>query len=236
MRPEIPTDRTSFEIPSSYQLPLELLGIIDAMKLVFNFPKINSLLKGNGEKILVIPGYNADDNFLYPMRYFLNKLGYNSKGWELGRNEGDVPLLLKILNEKIYSEFNIHKEKISIIGWSLGGYLAREIARDNPSLVNKVITLGSPIVGGPKYTSISKQYMEGRIDLDELEKEIDQRYEVPIPNPILVIYSKSDNIVSWNACIDVYSPNVIHKEVNSTHIGLIVNTEVYKSIAEFLSR
>lgn len=229
-----PADRKNFFIPSPYQIPLEVFGVVDAAKLAFQFSNLTKQKKGNGERILVFPGFNTDDPYTYFLRSFLNQIGYNAQGWEIGKNHGNVPVLLETLNAKIRKEYNEHKEKIILIGWSLGGYLAREVARDNQELVSKVITLASPIVGGPKYTSIARVFPLNGITIDELEKEIDERYKNPLKLPVLAIYSKKDNIVGWEACIDNLSPNTKHVEIDSTHIGFIVNVEAYKLISEFL--
>ena len=230
--------RKEYSIPKKVNIPRELFGIIDLAGLVVQIPQIKNLPKsGNGEIVLVIPGYGTNDFIMTPLRNFLNHLGYSARGWSLGENHGNVPQLLEQVKDLIV---NLHKEsnqKIIIIGWSLGGYIGREAARDHQDLVEKVITLGSPIIGGPKYTSIGDVYSKRYdIDLEILEKEIDDRFEIPIEIPLYSIYSKYDSIVSWESCIDKYSPCVINQEVNSTHIGLIVNYDVYKLISEYLKQ
>jgi pimeloyl-ACP methyl ester carboxylesterase len=230
--------RKEYSIPKKVNIPRELFGIIDLAGLVVQIPQIKNLPKsGNGEIVLVIPGYGTNDFIMTPLRNFLNHLGYSARGWSLGENHGNVPQLLEQVKDLIV---NLHKEsnqKIIIIGWSLGGYIGREAARDHQDLVEKVITLGSPIIGGPKYTSIGDIYSKRYdIDLEILEKEIDDRFEIPIEIPLYSIYSKYDSIVSWESCIDKYSPCVINQEVNSTHIGLIVNYDVYKLISEYLKQ
>ncbi|MCZ8156768.1 MAG: hypothetical protein O9264_11645 [Leptospira sp.] len=229
-------ERDSFFIPSKIQMAREVMGIVDAAKLVFHLPELLKKPKGNGERIIVLPGFATDDIFMLPLRSYLQNLGYAPEGWGLGHNHGDVPVILDLFNEKIRKIYAETKESIILIGWSLGGYIARESARDNQNIVTKVITLGSPVIGGPKYTSIADIYSKKqKIDIDQLEKEIDERFENPINIPIYSIYSKEDNVVSWQACIDSYSPNVTNYEVDSTHIGLIVNSEVYGLIAKYLS-
>jgi hypothetical protein len=228
-------DRKNFEIPTKLQMVKEALGLVDATKLLINLPNLLKEQKGTGQTIIVLPGFATDDIFTYPLRSYLSQIGYNPLGWELGHNHGDVPVLLELFGKRLREVYAKKKEKIILIGWSLGGYLARETARDHQDLVDRVITLGSPVIGGPKYSSIADIYAnKHRIDIDQLEKEIDERYQNPLNIPLYSIYSKSDNVVSWEACIDHYSPNVTHREVESTHIGLIANSQVYASIANFL--
>jgi pimeloyl-ACP methyl ester carboxylesterase len=91
---------------------------------------------------------------------------------------------------------------VRLIGWSLGGYLAREAARDCPDLVHQVITLRSPVVGGPKYTLVAEAYRRRGIDLDEVEAQVEARNSVPLRTPVVAIYSRNDAVVEWEACID----------------------------------
>jgi pimeloyl-ACP methyl ester carboxylesterase len=233
----IKINRDNFSVPSKWQIVYESLGVVDVFSLLGNYNKFAGLPKGNGQKIIVCPGFATDDIITIPLRKFLKSLNYNPIGWGLGRNHGNVPELLELLNKKVESEFAKDKQKIILLGWSLGGYIARESARDNQEKIEKVVTLGSPVVGGPKYTAIAEIYAnQQKIDINDLEKEIDERYQIPIDLPMMSIYSKKDNIVGWEACIDYYSPKVINKEIISTHIGLIANWESYSLIAEFLAK
>lgn len=228
--------RRQYIIPDKKDIPKELFGIIEFANLLTKLPELSKIPKsGKGEIILVLPGYGTDDKIMSPLRKFLNYLGYDARGWGLGENHGNVPQLLEQVKDLVRSNYDEFGSKIIIIGWSLGGYIGREAARELQDMVEKVITLGSPIIGGPKYTSIGDLY--GRrynINLDELEREIDKRFENELLIPIFSIYSKNDNIVSWQSCIDKYSPNVINREVNSTHLGMIGNFEVYQCIGEYL--
>jgi pimeloyl-ACP methyl ester carboxylesterase len=81
---------------------------------------------------------------------------------------------------------------VRLIGWSLGGYLAREVAREHPHAVQQVITLGSPVIGGPKYTAVAGAYRRRGVDLDAIEAEVAVRNELPLDTPITAIYSQSD--------------------------------------------
>ena len=123
-----------------------------------------------------------------------------------------------------------------LIGWSLGGYLAREAARERPQAAHQVITLGSPVVGGPKYTAVAGAYLRRGIDLDVIEAEVAARNRQPLDTPVTAVYSRSDGVVAWQACIDRHSTNVEHVEVETTHLGLGFSPEVFQIIAERLAR
>lgn len=122
-------------------------------------------------------------------------------------------------------------EPLVAVGWSLGGYLAREVAREIPDRFRKVITLGSPIIGGPRFTAAAGWYLSHGFDLDQIEREVADRYRTPLVVPVVAIYSKRDGIVSWEACIDRWSPGVRHIEVDSTHLGLAFSPQVLDIVA-----
>lgn len=125
--------------------------------------------------------------------------------------------------------------KVTLIGWSLGGVLTREVARLFPDVVKEVITLGTPIVGGPKFTSVGKSYAKlNDIDLDEFELDVHQRNAIGLTQPVTSIYSKSDGVVGWQASVDIYNPHAINLEVPGSHMGLGVNPKVWLLIADIL--
>ena len=119
-----------------------------------------------------------------------------------------------------------------MIGWSLGGVLAREVARERSELVSQVITYGTPVVGGPLYTSVSGVYTAE--ERREIAQRVAERNRVPIEVPITAMYSKRDAIVAWRACIDDLNPDVTMIEITSTHIGMGLDPDVWQIVAERL--
>jgi hypothetical protein len=127
------------------------------------------------------------------------------------------------------------QQDVRLIGWSLGGYLAREAARERPDLVHRVITLGTPVIGGPKYTVVARRFYRRGVDMAAIEAEIELRNQISLCTPVTAIYSRADAVVAWEACIDQNGTNVEHVEVRTTHIGLGFSAEVYKIIAQRLA-
>jgi len=150
------------------------------------------------------------------------------------KGEGGVPLLCDMATKRIKQRANELGEKVILIGWSLGGYIAREVARDLPDQVAQIITLGSPVIGGPKYTAAAPFFINKGFDLDWVEREAEKRNQYPIKQAITAIYSKSDGIVDWRATIDKFSPNVNHIEVNASHLGMGFNRTIWKHIIRTL--
>jgi len=219
--------------PPSTALLREAFTAFELPRLFLQAPQLAFAPRGAGERVLVWPGYGAGDGSTAFLRGYLALLGYRPQGWRLGQNSGDVLALLDTLRQTVTRMASA--EPVTIVGWSLGGYLAREVARDCPELVRRVITLGSPVVGGPKYTAVAGMFAQGE-SLDAIELAVEARYARPLTVPVTAIYSKLDGVVAWQACIDHRSPNVEHVEVVSSHTGLGFSAPVLRIIADRLAR
>ncbi|MFT3803872.1 MAG: hypothetical protein QM766_21985 [Burkholderiaceae bacterium] len=171
-------------------------------------------------RVVLLPGYGAGESSLLPMAAYLRGLGHDVSTWGLGRNTGNVEELLAGLPQRLAELHGNASSRVSLVGWSLGGYLAREAARDRPELVDKVITLGSPVIGGPCFTTLARWFEASGHDLARVESEVAARYDRPLDVPVTAIYSKRDGIVAWQACIDHWSSKVRHIEVAETHLGM----------------
>lgn len=221
--------------PSAAGLLGESRGLLEFPRLLARFPALAAEPKGNGSRVLVLPGYGAGDGSTSVLRTYIGFLGYRPRAWGLGRNRGDVPELIPQVVRKLQALAAREGAPIALIGWSLGGYLAREAARECPDSVSQVITLGSPVVGGPKYTALADTYRRRGIDLDDIEAEVEARNARPLQTRVTALYSRSDSVVAWRACIDRHGKNVDHVEVNTTHLGLGFSPDVYQIIARRLA-
>lgn len=226
----------SISPPPARLLLGEVRGALEPARLLLRFPLLATLPRGNGAHVLVLPGYGASDASTAVLQTFLKLLGYRAFGWKLGRNTGNVARLLPSVLARLEEIAPTPDLPVHVIGWSLGGYIAREAARERPDRIRSVITLGSPVVGGPKYTTVAERYRRQGIDLDELERLVDARYDKPLSTPVTAIFSKADGVVAWEACIDRRSIGIEHVEVGTTHIGLGFSPEVFSIIAERLVR
>jgi len=191
--------------------------------------------RGDGGPVLVAPGFATDDRSTSSLRGFLGSIGYEARGWGLGRNDGRVPRLIPALVERTEAFAASAGRPVRLVGWSLGGFLVREVARERPEAVDRVVTLGAPVVGGPKYTASASMYLKKGYDLDEIEADVGEREVHPILVPIDAVYSRTDGVVAWRACIDHHSPDVRHHEVSSSHLGMVASSTVYRLLASLLS-
>ena len=111
--------------------------------------------------------------------------------------------------------------------------LAREVARDAPDVVAQVLTLGTPVVGGPAYTALHRRYPAQ--DLAAIDATMRERHRVPIRIPITAVYSKRDGIVSWQACLDTLNPQAKNVEVGSSHFGMGIDPAVWRLAARLFA-
>ncbi|MEZ4888446.1 MAG: alpha/beta fold hydrolase [Chitinophagales bacterium] len=212
-------------------------GLIGLANYFASIPIFNMAAKGDGHPVLVLPGFGATDVSTHPLRYFLKKQNFTPYAWELGRNLGGVDFLEDII-VRVQEIAHQHGQKISLVGWSLGGVFAREVARRHPGIVRQVITLGSPFqhVGHGNnikwiYEFVTQNEIEG-IDPQLIE---DMKYPPPVPST--AIYTKGDGIVSWKCCIEMIEDHQTQNvEVSGSHCGLGHNPVALFCIADRLSQ
>jgi hypothetical protein len=214
----------------------EPLGMLEIPRLLFNGASLASQPRGDGEPVVVLPGYRASDASTFVLRSYLGLLGYDARGWGLGRNAGDVRELVPRMIDRVADLAAACGCSVRLVGWSLGGVIARETARERPDLVARVVTLGSPVVGGPKYTLVADYYRRQGFDLDAIEAAIAERNRIPLEVPVTAIYSRNDGVVAWRACVDASGGDVEHVEVTTTHLGLGFAPDVFRIIAQRLAR
>jgi len=194
------------------------------------------LPQGSGP-VLVIPGFGTSDWHTAPLRGALRRLGYHVSGWQAGRNLGMRRELKDQLGRQLQRLHDQHGRKVAIVGWSLGGVFAREMARHQPQLVRHVFTLGSPFNGHPNANNMVALFalMNPKApktpDLEGFRRRI-----APPPVPCTAIYTKSDGIVAWRCSVENPAPNTENVEVRGSHFGLGLNPDVLRVIAERLAR
>lgn len=198
---------------------------------------LKHLPKGDGHPVIFFPGFVASDRSTKPMRKLLDALGYETYGWGLGRNLKFNPTReakMNLLLEKVYKT---HGRKVSIVGWSLGGVFAREVAKSNPDMVRSVISLGSPISGDMEHSNagLLYEFFNGKPDA-RMEARLKSISLAP-PVPTTSIYTKTDGVVAWKGSIQrpgkTPSENIC---VPASHVGLGVNPLVMFALADRLAQ
>lgn len=194
--------------------------------------------RGDGHRVLVLPGFTADDTSTRPLRWFLRQIGYRTSGWRLGVNLGPTDRVLDGLVAR-FEHLAAEGEPLSLVGWSLGGIYGRELAYLYPDQVRQVITLGSPFRiadreqsnAGPLYDLLSTFHSD-RVVTDRPPAE--QRGPLPVPST--AIYTRGDGIVPWGATMESDGDQCESIRVRGSHCGLGHNPAVLRIIAERLAQ
>ncbi len=185
-----------------------------------------------GSPVIDVPGWGAPESLTGPLRGYLRRLGHDARGWGFGRNRGDVRGDVRRLERHVVARAD-EAGPVSLVGWSLGGVVVREVARRRPDLVAQVVTLGTPLVGGTTHTAGAR--ISQHPDARRLAAYVDRRErEHPLQVPVTVILSRRDGVVSWRSCLDHHSPLAEHVEVASTHLGMVLDPDVWLTIARRL--
>lgn len=186
--------------------------------------------KGKQAPVLIIPGLLGTDISTNLLHRFLRRLGYNTYMWGLGRNLGRVTDVDKLV-QKVDTIFEQHQQKIILIGWSMGGIYAREIAKQRPDKIAHVFTLGSPFanIDAPNHARWVFEYFNKNAEIDPIFK--DQIYK-PAPVRTTALYSLKDGIVPWEACREAEDDLHENIEMKCSHLGFVAHPAVLSTIAE----
>ncbi|MES1950467.1 alpha/beta hydrolase fold containing protein [Salinisphaera sp. S4-8] len=225
---------TGMTPPSRRLLAGELLTPLRLALDPAQYKRLPRHIDGRDRPVMLLPGLGAGPASMWLIRRYLRRCGFRTWDWGQGKNHGDVDQLTPSVIECLRSLVDRLNTPIALVGWSLGGYIAREIAREHPELVSRVVTLGSPVVGGPKYTAVSHVYERRGLSMDALEAATLERYTRPIERPVHAIYSEADGVVAWQACIDRFSDDVEHIQVTGSHVGLGFSKQVLRLLPELL--
>lgn len=211
----------------------ELLLPLDMAGFALHAPSLLFAPRGDGRPVMLLPGYGASEISMEPLSRFLSWLGYSPDHWDQGRNRGDVGQYSSAIADRLTTT-NI--PPVTLIGWSLGGVVAREVARRMPGQVREVITMGTPIIGGAKYTSVGRRFADQQsLDLDRFEQEVHARNLQGLACPITAIYTDRDGVVSPASSQDIYNPQTRMVKVGGGHLGLGINPRVWRIIADTLA-
>lgn len=205
--------------PSPFLLAAEWRAMAELAAFSASFPWLSTLPRGDGRPVLVLPGLSANDMSTVAMRMFLKTRGYSVYGWALGANRGYRPGLKELKQERLAEIQAKHDGKVSLIGWSLGGIYARQLAKAVPDAVEEVITLGSPFKGHPRSSNAWRLYeaLAGHT-VDEVAAVED--VATPPKVPFTSIFSRTDGVVSWECCIEEEGPFSENIGIEGSHCGL----------------
>lgn len=225
--------------PATWKTLLEARAFAERANFTLTQPMMRHLPRGNDDPALVLPGFTASDASTAPLRRLLRSLDHRTFSWQLGSNVGPTPQILRGLVSRLeYVYERCGRRPVHLVGWSLGGIYARELARSMPELVAGVITLGSPIqMVGDDRSSVQgmwelMQRFHSR-DFRRSERDV-HRPALRVPNTS--IYSRTDGVVSWQASLVERTPISENVRVFGSHTGLGFNTAAAFAVADRLAQ
>lgn len=215
-----------------FRAPWELWSVLPSWPALMRAPA------GDGHTVILYPGLSASDASTLALRLYLQNLGYNAVGWKQGHNFGPRAGVMPLARHQLEEAAQDSGGKVSLLGWSLGGIFARELAKELPHLVRSVITLGTPFAGTHKNTNAWRLFelTSGKNIADEAEK-----FDLPTapPVPTSSVYSRTDGVVHWQASVQKSSkaqPKTENIEVYASHLGIALNPSTWWVVADRLSQ
>jgi pimeloyl-ACP methyl ester carboxylesterase len=223
--------------PSKTLMFLEGRAIHELGAFLGALPLLSLAPTGDGHPVLVLPGLVASDSSTRPLRHFLRNRCYAVSGWRQGRNLGLRDGVQDAMVDLVHELSDTSGRKISLVGWSLGGLYARQLAKMMPGRVRSVITLGSPFAGDPKATNAWRVYevASGRRADEEDGRFGGSLSETP-PVPTTAIFSRTDGICAWQGCVEKTSAMSESIEVESSHCGMGHHPAAVYAVADRLAQ
>ncbi len=235
---------TTYDVPPDAREPRVPRGLVGftgewrtallPARLLLRAPWLAGAPRGDGRPTILLPGWRAPELSMAPLGLYLRGLGHDTRGWGLGVNQGNPQRDVALMTAAVDALHASTGREVALVGWSLGGLVARETARARPGSVSQVVTFGTPVVGGPTYTIGAGAYGEAQ------SRRIRERAEAldradPIRVPVTAMFTRRDNVVDWPACLDRTTPGARHVEVRSTHLGLGLDPDVWLTVAGALA-
>jgi pimeloyl-ACP methyl ester carboxylesterase len=215
----------------------EMRGIFELNASLMMSPLLMRAPRGDGHPVLALPGFLASDLSMAPLRRYLTELGYDAHAWQMGRNLGGLVKMRAALRERLAAIHAATGRKVSLVGWSLGGVYARDLALHAPEMVRYVVTLGSPFANDVRATNATKLYemLSGETVGDD--PEFLEAIAGDLPMPATSIFSRADGVVNWRTCL--LRPSAVAENIEvylASHVGLGVNPAALWAVAERLAQ
>jgi pimeloyl-ACP methyl ester carboxylesterase len=209
---------------------------LDLAALAVAWPMLTRARRGDGHPVLVLPGWLTGDPATVPLRIFLRALGHDVSGWRLGGNRGPTGRVVQELRSRLDQLYRSSGRRVSLVGWSLGGLYAQELARAAPGSVRGIITLGSPVTRWAPWVRNASGLVDRGIrmprGIDALPRPWAERGSLRVP--ATSVYSRADGVVHWSSCRYPSRVRRENVEVRGSHLGLGHNPAVLWLLADRL--
>ncbi len=227
--------RSDFCAPPLRYTAIESRAFVEFGAFFAAQPLLATAPRGDGGPVLVLPGFLAGDASTVPMRRYLRRLGHAAHGWGQGRNWGPAPDTRASLRRRILQLTESSGAPVALVGWSLGGIYARHLAKVFPDRVRQVVTLASPFrMRNGDRSRVSDVYRAaaGHHHADFTPMGGDYDLGVPATS----IYTKTDGVVDWRACLDRPGPQAENVQVKASHFGIGHNPAALYVVADRLAQ
>jgi len=206
--------------------------------------------RGDGAPVVLVPGFLGSDAYLTELREWLRRIGYSTFASGIGRNADCPDVLLEKLIETVEAASQASRQKVRLVGHSIGGSLAYAAAVQRPDLIAQVVTLGSPLRGiaaHPLVVALARLATRlmpsprdrprrhgAHLHAGSCASAVVHAMKQPLRESVLAtsVYSRNDGVVDWRS--SVYEDPERNVEVSGSHTGLVVNREAYRAIANAL--
>lgn len=222
MPEEVPLARTSAQRSNVWFALEQSRALFEFWQFTVARHMLRLAPRGNGRPVLVLPGFLSDDDSTVVLRHYLHEQGHKALAWGLGINLGPTEAIMDGVERRLDQVADAHGEPVCLVGVSLGGLYARDLARRRPEAVRQVVTLGSPFriertslnSMGALFDALSPGFVNAsRFSVWTMPRE-------PLPVPATSIYTRSDGIVAWEACLEGDWQQAENIEVVGSHSGL----------------
>jgi pimeloyl-ACP methyl ester carboxylesterase len=223
--------------PSLGLLLAEMRGIFELNASLMMSPLLMRAPRGDGHPVLALPGFLAGDLSMAPLRRYLTKLGYDAHAWQMGRNLGGLLRMRAALRERLAAIHATTGRKVSLVGWSLGGVYARDLALHAPDMVRYVVTLGSPFANDVRATNATKLYEMLSGETVGNDPAFLEAIAGDLPMPATSVFSRADGVVNWRTCL--LRPSAVAENIEvylASHVGLGVNPAALWAVADRLAQ
>ena len=234
---------STHSLHSPFQAPPLSLLAMEPVRALFDFAagKFSARAEpvGDGHPVVVFPGLGGAPFTTGHLRRFLSEAGFAAHCWGRGVNtgpEGDFDRWLDPLEADVRRWHADSGRKVSLVGWSLGGIYARELARRAPDAVRQVITLGTPFAAMRGATHAEGLYQLLNGGAAQLSDALAARLRMTPPVPTTSVYSKSDGVVCWRGCIEQRTPLAESVQVDASHLGMVTHPDVLRIVVNRLAQ
>jgi len=173
-------------------------------------------IRGDGQPVIVVPGFCSPNASTARLRQFLTRQGFAPRPWACGVNLGPAPMVLARLERQIVETAERNERLVSLVGVSLGGTMAREAAKRCPKSIAQVVTICSP-VQLPVMTPLAPLVYLAGLRWDDEARRTLTRVAEPPPVPVMAIVNPKDGVLDWRNSLPDRSPLVKVVTVEGAH-------------------